>query len=143
MCPPTYYLDGSVEDVNFSEALCHFLSLPWKIILTVFIPPSQHGFWAFLSSLICSGSLAYIMLHITTMLSCILGNNASIIVGVVISLPSVRAIWIRRSNHNEISQNISSSTVSASFIFGMRWFIIILHSSIVPLGQTSEGPNWS
>lgn len=79
MLGPTIDEDNIVEDIGYSEAIMHLLSISWKVFFAL-IPPRRlmHGWLAFVVALIFIGIVTGIVGEFANLLGCTVGLRQSV-----------------------------------------------------------------
>ena len=78
MLGPSVDEDIIVKDVDCTEALLHFLGMPWKVIFSVIPPRDIWGGWlAFVIALAVIGVVTTVVGEIATILGCTVGLKVS------------------------------------------------------------------
>ena len=78
MLGPTVDSDNMLDDVDCSEALLHFLGMPWKLFFAVIPPRHMCGGWAaFFIALAVIGFVTTLVGELATILGCTIGLRGS------------------------------------------------------------------
>lgn len=79
MLGPTIDEDNMVEDIGYSEAVMHLLTIGWKVVFAL-IPPRRimRGWLAFVVSLVFIGIVTGVVGEFATLLGCVFGIKDSV-----------------------------------------------------------------
>lgn len=79
MLGPTIDEDNSINDIEWSEAVMHFLSIGWKVFFAI-TPPTRiwNGWLAFIVSILFIGLVVIAVEQFANLLGCALGLPQSV-----------------------------------------------------------------
>lgn len=133
MLHPTKAENGEIEDVSCGDAIMHFLSIGWKVLFAVLVPPPQllGGYACLVLALVCIGFVTYIVAETATVFGCVVGLKSGLtaitFVAIGTSLPDTFASKTAAQNSryaDEAVGNITGSNCVNVFLgCGLPWLI--------------------
>lgn len=131
------------------DFVMHPLTLPWKTLFAILVPPATvgGGWVAFFLSIVCITGIAALLIELANLFGCVTGANSLVIAITLLasgtSFPGLIASWIAADHEGTADSavaNINASNSINVFIgLGIPWFMSVLYNKI-SLGREFETP---
>ena len=140
MLGPSVDEDNILQDVECTEALMHFLGMPWKVVFSVIPPRHMCGGWlAFVIALAVIGAVTTVVGELATMLGCTVGLKVSAtaitLVAMGTSLPdtfaSKAAAQSSPTADSAIVNVTGSNSVNVFLGMGLPWVLGTIYWKVV------------
>ena len=138
MLGPQIDEDNQIEDVTFTEAYSHFISISWKVLFA-FIPPANYwqGKASFLVALFFIGLCTGIVGEFASVLGCVINLEESVtaitLVALGTSLPDTLASMTAAASSeyadSAIGNITGSNSVNVFLGLGLPWVIAVSYKS--------------
>jgi solute carrier family 8 (sodium/calcium exchanger) len=139
MLSPQVDEEGNVEDISAIEAILHFSSIGWKVLLAIIPPPRIWSGWcSFVISLVFIGLITLVVGEFATLFGCVLGLKPSItaitFVALGTSLPdtfaSKQAAEESDNADSAIGNVTGSNSVNVFLGLGLPWTVASIYYSV-------------